>query len=340
MLLGALRRCLRGRLAIALLCMAPLARAEASASDKAAAEALFQEGLALMRGGKLPDACEKLEQSQNIERAIGTSLYLADCYEKSGRTASAWALFRDASSEARAAGQAERAQAGKLRADRLEPELSRLEIDVPDGDRVPGFELRRNGELVNPSIWHTAVPVDPGEQRIEASAPGHVPWSSVVRVEPHGANARVTVPVLAAEAKPSEPAPAVAPLPAAPAPIHREDDASSRGGTQRTIGLVVGGAGIVALGVGGFFGLEALSKNSDAETYCPNGGARCIDPRGVTLTNDAKSAATLANVFVIGGAALAAGGVLLYLTAPRDSARAVSVVTTGRDTVVTLGGAF
>ncbi|MFM2417004.1 MAG: hypothetical protein RL385_1727, partial [Pseudomonadota bacterium] len=76
------------------------ARAETNAADKAAAEALFDRGLQLLRDGKVSEACSALEESESIEPGIGTMLYLADCYERLGRTASAWALFREAASRA------------------------------------------------------------------------------------------------------------------------------------------------------------------------------------------------------------------------------------------------
>ena len=59
----------------------------AGPDERIAAEALFDEGKSLMIEGKLAVACEKLEQSQRIDPAVGTLLYLAECYEKSGRTA-------------------------------------------------------------------------------------------------------------------------------------------------------------------------------------------------------------------------------------------------------------
>src|ERR1700743_3286590 len=127
---------------------ARVAEAQVSAADKATAEALFDRGLTLLKEGRLEEACQRLEQSNTIEHGIGTMLYLAECYEKSGRTASAWALFREASSEAHAAGQVERATAGRQRAARLEPTLSRLTIEVPDAARVPGLEVTRNGTPV------------------------------------------------------------------------------------------------------------------------------------------------------------------------------------------------
>src|SRR5262249_38113298 len=70
---------------------APLGWAQSSTSDKVAAEGLFDQGRAAMQRGDFAQACGLLERSQRIDPAVGTLLYLAECYEKSGRTASAWA---------------------------------------------------------------------------------------------------------------------------------------------------------------------------------------------------------------------------------------------------------
>src|SRR5262245_30572765 len=112
------------------LCMAIAGNAGAAttAEEKAEAEALFDEGLNLMKQGQFEQACPKLEQSGRIDPGIGTLLYLGECYEKTGRTASAWATFREAASAAQAAGQAERASKAQERAKALEATLSRLTV--------------------------------------------------------------------------------------------------------------------------------------------------------------------------------------------------------------------
>src|SRR4030095_15910449 len=100
--------------------------ADASASDKASAEALFDEALRAMKEGKYAEACPKLENSQRIDPGVGTLLYLGECYEKIGRTASAWATFREAASQAEAGGQTKRAKAARERIAKLDSKLSYL----------------------------------------------------------------------------------------------------------------------------------------------------------------------------------------------------------------------
>jgi hypothetical protein len=53
-----------------------------SKEDRAAAEALFEEGRAQLEGGKYAEACEAFAKSDALDPAAGTELNLGDCYEK------------------------------------------------------------------------------------------------------------------------------------------------------------------------------------------------------------------------------------------------------------------
>jgi hypothetical protein len=66
--------------------------------------------------------------------------------------------------------------------------------------------------------------------------------------------------------------------------------------------------GLVALGLGSFFGVAALTKRSDSDRDCPND--RCT-AAGVALNNQAKTDAWIANVGI--GAGLVAVGIAVYL---------------------------
>jgi serine/threonine-protein kinase len=314
--------------------------AQAAASDKAAAEALFDRGLGLMREGKLEEACTQLERSQAIERGIGTMLYLAECYEKLGRTASAWAMFREAASAARAEGQADRAKSGTDRAAALAPKLSMLTIQVAPEAAIDGFVLTRNDVPVGQGLWNVPVPVDPGDHILEAKAPGHLRWSAQVTVGKEADSVTVRVPAL--EVDPNAPIAVAAAEPAPDARLAQESTPPAESWpVQRTIGIVVGSVGVVGLGVGGYFGAHAMSEQSKVDDHCKNGA--CDSGEGPEAYDNADKSATLANVFLIGGAALAVTGVVVYLTASTESNEPHAALGFGFDGAggrVTLGGAF
>src|SRR4051812_19346522 len=89
---------------LSLLATALPAHADASAAEQAAADALFNEAQRLVLAGRAAEACPKFVESQRLDPALGTILNLADCLEKIGQTASAWALFNDLQDTAQRAG--------------------------------------------------------------------------------------------------------------------------------------------------------------------------------------------------------------------------------------------
>ena len=303
-------------------------------SDKAAAEGLFDQGRAAMQEGDFNKACGLLERSQHIDPALGTLLYLAECYEKSGRTASAWATFREAADTATAVKDTQRARTGRERAQRLEPLLSRLTIQVaPETQQLTGLVIQQRDKQLQAALFNVPVPTDPGEYTITATAPGYESWKGTATVPEKAGRVSISVPQLkkgsdadAIAAGGATPPPAGSTAPAKPAETQATtldssvSAAESQANSQRTMGLIVGAAGIVGVGVGTYFGLRTFSKNSDAEDHCPNG--QCKDQEGMALTEEAKNAATAANIaFGVGLAALA-GGVVLYLTAPSGQSAA------------------
>jgi hypothetical protein len=317
---------------------------------KAAAEALFESGVQLMKAGRFAEACPKLETSQRVDPGVGTLLYLAECYERLGRTASAWATFREAESLARASNQADRARTAQARAQKLEPELSYLTVSLAPEARVEGLVVRRAGSVVLPDLYGVAAPVDPGVVEIDAGAPGHRRYSTQVKVGPR-AKEVVTVPKLepdpnaepppTASATPGTPAPMI-PGPAASPPASPRTDATAEPPPNRTAAYVVGGIGIVGIGVGSYFGFRAISKNSDAEAFC-NTRNVCNDQQGLDLTKDAKDAALISNIgFAVGGAALATGLVLYFMAPSGGETAALRVAPTvaKNGAGLSVGGAF
>lgn len=321
----------------AMLTVASPSRA-ADASDKAAAEALFQQGKTLMEQRQYGDACEKFRASQELDAGLGTLLHLADCYEKMGRTASAWATFEEAASVAASRGDTNRHDIAQGRAASIKPRLSYVVIRAASQPPV-GAVVTRDGRPVPSAIWGVPVPVDPGTTRIEVSAPGY----QVAKVE-------VTVPVQApapieVELPPlvqdsgAEVTPATAetpalstvtasssePLPASPPPVH--DETSSR----KTIGLVLGGVGIVALGVAAVFTITGYSDYQSSLDDCAAGNENSCGVEGKALRDDARSDLNLATIVGSAGAVVLGTGVVLYVTAP------TSASATGTEALLTRG---
>jgi tetratricopeptide (TPR) repeat protein len=165
-----------------------------SAADRAAAQVLFDEGVALMNKGQFAQACPKLAESQRLEPAVGTQFNLADCYEQIGRLASAWTHFIEVEQATQSLGQTARAQAARRRVDALVPRLAKLRIEV--ADPLPGLVITRNGSEVGSAQWGTAVPLDRGEYEVLAKAPGASECRRRAQLSTDGEVVTVSIPKL------------------------------------------------------------------------------------------------------------------------------------------------
>lgn len=284
--------------------------AQPTAADKALAEALFQDGKRLMDEGRLQEACAKLAESQRVDPTVGTLLNLAVCHEKEGKTASAWAEFKEASSLAASLGQQERAEFATRRAAELEARLTRLVLEVTEA--APGMVITLNGkELSAAAAAGSGIPVDPGEATIEAKAPGKQPWSMRVTLEPGPSTKQVTIPALVSVPAPAEPRPA-SPPPSRPPPVRPAVEAA--GNPMRTLGFVAGGVGLVGLGVGSVFGIMAMQKAAEVEEGC-SGNFGC-SPADVANNEDARTSAMVSNIAMGAGLLCLGAGVVMVLTSP------------------------
>jgi hypothetical protein len=262
-----------------------------TAADTAAADSLFDEGKKLIERGDTATACDKFAASLSRATQLGTQIALATCYEKLGKTASAWAAFRAAANAASKAHD-RRQQYAEEHAAALATRLSKIVIEIRDPDRVDGLEIRRDGSPVPPAELDTAIPVDPGEHIVEARAPGYVAWSTRLTVPSSPDTVVASVPALSKLAAPGRP---------------------KRHG--RIVAYSIGAGGIALIGASLVFGAEARSQWNAAQADCFE---RLCDSAGL---DRAHSAATFGNVstatFVAGVGALA---VATYLVLRASSA--------------------
>ncbi|MRG96537.1 tetratricopeptide repeat protein [Polyangium spumosum] len=279
-----------------------LAHAPAAAQggdNKAIAEEAFVRGREFMDQGKPAEACPRFEESVRLDPSVGALLNLALCSDQLGRTATAWARYKEAANLARATGQTDRQRIAEEFADKLAPRLSRLRINVDKP--AAGLVIKRNGEVLGSALLGEPIPVDPGEHTIEAAAPGFLPWSTKVVVGKDADQKVVSVPALAA-------------APSARGPV---DEGGARGAEKssnglRTAAFIAGGVGIAALGVGAVMGGLATSDVGEADPLCP---AKKCSAAGFALVEGAQTKALASTIgFGVGAAALGAGVVLFLVS--------------------------
>jgi tetratricopeptide (TPR) repeat protein len=286
------------------LCSLP-SSAAAQAPEAQAAEALFRQARSLMDAGAFAEACEKFAASHALEPGLGTLLYLGDCYERSGRLASALGTFHAAEQLARERGDAARQHLASVRAAALAPRAPTLEVRRRVGARVPDLDITLNGAPLRESDLNRAVPRDAGQYEIRFSAPGYSAYVSAVELKNGGGNGVVvTVPRLVSLFPNSGAADSAAP------------GTEPRPGDTRRVGAwVLAGTGVALGATAGLFAILALAKNGDSEATCdPNNPNRC-GPEGVRLRQDAKDLATVATVSGLLGGACVASGIVLYVSA-------------------------
>jgi hypothetical protein len=327
-------------------------------STSVQAQSLFDEGRALIKAGKVAEACTAFESSQKLDPAVTTLLNLAECREQNRQLATAWGLFLDANRMARASNNEKLARVATNHARKLEPRLSKLTIAVPAERQVAGLEVLRDKEALNPASWNHALPVDGGTYTITARAPGHAPWTASRTIKVEGDLIVVDVPRLAEAAAspvatarteptrpgPASPAPAARPVPPPTAvavrPPERIDVAQRppsepkpaaavepadqpHGGRSLVVPLAFGGAA-VALGAAGIV-FEVKGKNLYDQ-------AKDITDPARQPERDSKESSSNSRHKVAQGLGIAAlgcaGAAVYFLVRDRgeDRARATAIV--------------
>ncbi|HEX7664811.1 MAG TPA: tetratricopeptide repeat protein [Polyangiaceae bacterium] len=305
--------------------------------NKADAQAAFELGRKLVLQGKFADACPKFEESERLDPGLGTMLFLADCYEKIGKTASAWGQFREA--EAIAIKESDqREQIAHDRAIRLEPKLSKVILQVDAASKVDGLKVTRDGDPIGEGVWNTPLPIDPGPHELAANAPGKLGWNQHVDIAKDPTTITVTIPKLADDPNANA---VVGPIqgPVQPPP----EEPKNTGNTQRILGLSAMGVGVAAGIVGTVFGVVAKSKNDASnDGICNSSTNLCSSQEGVDDRSAAKTDALVSTIAFIGAGVFIAGGAVLYFTAPKSKKPVAGLVPSvgPQSAGLQLGGSF
>ena len=144
---------------------------------------------------------------------------------------------------------------------------------VPAAAELSGLRIERDGRELGRGSWWTAMPVDGGEHVVRATAPNRQSFTTTIVIGNEADVQSVEIPVLAA-APVAVAAPSVAS--SSPALVEAPRSAGTDGGAhrvRRTAGWVVGGAGLVQLGLAGYFGWRAYEKKCpDVDSMCSTSG--------------------------------------------------------------------
>jgi hypothetical protein len=311
---------MRARFASMILASAAVASSGAGSAlaqpkeDITRAEGLFEEGKTLLKAGNDADACARFAESKQLAPAVGVSLYLADCLQRIGKTASAWAEFRSAAALARERND-KRADLAQHRALALAPTLDRVTIVVSPALAQGPLRVARDGKAVPPEEWGLAVAVDPGDHLIVARS-GRMLRAFEAHVDANGPTAVVHIDELYGEDTPARavPAPNEAGDASTKPPSETPGPAPSNFDTKRLlISLGLAGVGAVGIGVGLGFGIMAKSDRDQSNAGPCNAADQC-SANGLSLRHNAINEALVSTIaFGAGLAALGACAIVAFV---------------------------
>jgi hypothetical protein len=196
----------------------------------------------------------------------------------------------------------------------LEPRLSHLTINV--AAPTPGLAIKTDDQPLDEAAVGTALPIDPGDHVISASADGYETWSQKVTFTEKQSQT-VSVPALQKSKVAHNPPP--------PPPPHGGGQPGAGGSNgRRTASIVVLGIGAAATATGLVFGGLTFSKWSTVKDHCPND--TCTSPDDVNAANTAKTFGNISTFAVAGGLVLVATGAILWATTPKRHVEVSAVV--------------
>lgn len=267
----------------------------ARADNAAAAQALFDEGRALLGAGKLELACPKFEASLKLDKTIGTALNLGACSEKLGRVATAWAAYQVAFDLATKAGDP-RATYAKEHRDALVPRLPKLTISITKAAERLSVWIGDN--KVEPGAYGTAIPTDPGEATVQVRRGDEVLETKRVPLREAEGQA-ISLDLHEIEA--------LAPPPKQSGPAKKSPFGP--------VGWAVGGLGVAGLVAGGVMLGMAASKKGQTERSGTCVGGACT-PAGFAAIGEARGLAEASQwTFIAGGAVTAIGLTMVVVAA-------------------------
>jgi hypothetical protein len=216
------------------------------------------------------------------------------------------------------------------RLDELETAQPTIAFTARDASGADLIDVRVtiDGKLLVDRLDGKPVDVDTGAHVFTFEVPGQPPVTRtlVLTEGEKGRRERVIIgsagaPLSAPAAAPITQAAPVAAPQAGAAPtaalITGPEPTSAGGGmgTQKVLGLVAGGIGVVGVAVGSVFGAMAFSQKSREQSACGNGCTPGGHTQAVSDRSTGMTDGTISTVGFVAGGALLLGGAVLFFTA-------------------------
>ena len=284
-----------------------LAAAPASAQpqgDRARAQELLREGNELLDKQQYASALAKFQAAYDAFPSpmlllnIGTSLRSLG---RNAEAANAYARWIRAKTNPQKLAEVEEA----LR--ELDKQVARIEIEVSE----PGAKVTVDGQSLDAAL--EVVRLEPGSHTISAQKDGFKPATQTIQAAA-GQSESITLTLErdpTTTPDPEQPAAGTEPGAGEPDTTITQSPEGGSGTVLKIAGISTAAVGLVALGVGVKYGLDAKSINEDLESVDSSGA---WTPELLAKEDEGKSAEKKLIIFTaVGGAAIIAGGVLSYL---------------------------
>lgn len=304
---------------------------DADAAETAAARALAVEGVKLAQSDRCEQALEKLEPAEKLKHSPVVLRHVGECQVKVGRwvegSESLRKLLREQMPADASPAVAEAYQSAGTTLREIKPRIPNMKI-VLNAPADADFTLKLDGKEVADSVVGIALPTDPGEHEVEATAPGFLKATSSIKLVP-SASAFVTLDLKrdpnapkVAKAGAATAATATAPAranAAPPPPAHHADQGSNTG---KVVGYTSYALAAASLGVGIAFGQSAMNDEKALRTTCPN--RVCTESQKDAL-DSAQTKGTISTIaFAAAGAGVTLGTILLLTSSGSSNENAAA----------------
>lgn len=320
-------------------CLLSFGALAGSSSVVSSARELAKQGLQAYDAGRYEEAADKLGKAYEVVHVPTLAVNQARALVKLGKLVAASELYLEAqripkdnswqSTQMDAQRDAEKERAELL------PRIPRLTVSIKNAGPSDVDVLIDGSPLPDAMIGSEQLQ-DPGTHKVQGSHGAEVVVETISVKEGDHASVTLQFKLVSASAVQSGPIapnqqnqaqrpPMVAPTPA-PAPLAGNAATqpapiapSHKGNAQKTIGWIgvgVGGAGLVAGAVTGFIAMSKRSSLSDSK-LCSADFKTC-DPAASGRIDSYNSFRTISLIGLYAGGVLAATGVTLILTAPKQ----------------------